>query len=113
MKSNKIEVVFVGNQGRGKVRGNKVRFLVTRVDALHDYTKTIHTPKTAVIATSEVWPCVIEAETHEDALERVYATKFVGSGLPKNRPFLVVALIDPVIVELKPKPSYDIVSRPV
>lgn len=91
-----------------------MKFLVTRVDALHDTTSMIGDNRRK-INNSEVWPILVEAANHEDAVTQAYAVGCHGeTKLPMNRPFLVVAMIDAAVVELKPVPQeYRVSVRPV
>lgn len=90
-----------------------MKFLVTRIDAAVD-TTGMRGFSTHRIRNSDTWPIIVEAEHHEDAVRVAYSQGFGGeTKLPMNRPFLVVAMIDSVVVELKPKQEYHVVSRPI
>lgn len=86
-----------------------MKFLVTRMQALHDPENTQYRQ----IKTSEMWPCVVEAHNHEDAVSVAFHQHgFIRPGtLPKD--FLVVAMIDAVVVQFRHKPKeYDVAVVP-
>lgn len=83
-----------------------MRFLVTRMDALHNGPSSRH------INNSEAWPCIVECENHAAAPQTAYDTYFRGSSVPLNREFLVVHLVDAEVVSLKPVNNYDVRTRP-
>lgn len=82
-----------------------MKFLVTRMEALHDPTNQQYRQ----IKTSEMWPIVVEATTHEEAVYIAFdehGFSRIGQ-LPKD--FLVVAMIDAAVVKFRHKPKqYDV-----
>lgn len=84
-----------------------MRFLVTRVDALQDSSTRRR------ISGSDIWPTVVEADSHSGAVAIVYEQHFGKSQpLPLNREFLVVALIDASVIKFTPKRDYTVECRP-
>lgn len=94
------------------VKGQKIgainmKFLVTRMDALHDGTNK------RKINESNMWPILVEASNHASAVEAAYSQNYgPNEHLPLNREFLVVHLIDAEVVTLKHKTEYIVQSRP-
>lgn len=79
-----------------------MRFLVTRLDALHGEGSDPHK-----ISNSRLWPIITESESHESAVADAYRKVFgPQQPLPLGREFLVVALIDATVVTYKPKQDY-------
>lgn len=83
-----------------------MKFLVVRNEALRNTEK-------GRINTSEMWPCIVEAHDHREAVEQAFAKHgFNPPGhLPKT--FTVVAMIDAVEVYYRPKQNYEVLVTPL
>lgn len=84
-----------------------MKYLVVRSDALQN-------AGNRMIRHSDYWPCIVEADSPDDAVREAYS-QFFGSEtrLPVNRPFTVIPTDDGCEVTFRPIQNYTVERRPL
>lgn len=88
-------------------KGRMKKFLVTRMEALREINSYNPT-----IKTSELWPVIVEAKNHSEAILKAYEIAGWGEPGKTKRSFLVIELDTARKVTFTPTIKYSVLEEP-